>query len=257
MEHRYDHEQLPSGKLIVRHFGEDGSLADEQHTYGVLDIGIRLDFEAGVRVDETYFFKRRLVSRRTYEKMRLAYPDMPLADDTIKDSSSLLLRGVRIQQRQNKVEAERRLADSAESQFPRPASTNWLRVIANEKSHLVVFASRDWKVLAKEGTIPTGREWLRLLGFTGSGGGVAKGLEVGFEVVGEREAILNASRLLLAEVNAFVANPPEITRWSGSIRPRPKPRKMPELAWPTVLPPLIEFLSSLQDATVKIFNHHR
>jgi len=257
MEHRFDHEQLPSGKLIVRHFGEDGSLADEQHTYGVLDIGIRLDFDAGVKVDETYFSKRRLVSRRAYEKARLAYPDMPLADNTIKDSGSLLLRGARKQQRLKKVEAERRLAESAESQFPRPASTNWLRVIAREKSHLVIFASRDWKVLAKERTIPTGREWLRLFGFIGKGGGVAKGLEIGFEVIGEREAMLNASRLLLTEVNSFAASPPEMTRWSGSIRPQPRPRKKPALTWPTVLPPLIEFLAGLQDVKVKIFNHHQ
>jgi hypothetical protein len=261
MEHRFDHEQLPSGKLILRHFGVDGSLIDEQHTYGVLDIGIRFDFEAGVKVAEKYFSKRRLVSRRTYEKLRIAYPDMPLADNAAEDFGSLLLQGIRKEQRQNKSEAQRRLAESAESQFPRPVSTNWLRVIAREKSHLLIFASRDWKVLAKERAIPTGREWLRLFGFSGTskgaGGRVAQGLQVGYEVLGKREAMLNASRLLLGEVNAFAANPPETTRWSGSIRPRPKPRKMPGLAWPTILPPLIEFLSNLQDATVKIFNHHR
>lgn len=261
MEDRFDHEQLPSGKLILRHFGVDGSLIDEQHTYGVLDIGIKFDFEAGVKVAETYFSKRRLISRRTYEKLRISYPDMPSADNAAEDFGSLLLQGARKEQRQNQAEAQRRLSESAESQFPRPASTNWLRVIAREKSHLVIFASRDWKILAKERTIPTGREWLSLFGFsgtsTGTGGGVAQGLQVGYEVMGKREAMLNASRLLLTEVNAFAANPPETTRWSGSIRPRPKPRKRPELAWPIALPPLIEFLSGLQDATVKIFNHHR
>jgi hypothetical protein len=261
MEHRFDHEQLSSGKLIVRHFGEDGSLVHEQHTYGALDIGIRFDFKAGMKLDEMYFSKRRLVSRRTYEKARIAYPDMPPADNTIEDSGSLLLQGVRKQQQQNKAEAERRLAQSAESKFPRPTGTNWLRVIANEKSLLVIFASRDWKALSRERTISTGREWLRLFGFsgasTGAGGGVAQGLQVGYEVMGKREAMLNASRLLLTEVNAFAANPQETTRWSGSIRPRPKPRKKPELAWLTVLPPLIEFLSGLQDETVKIFNHHQ
>jgi hypothetical protein len=179
MERRFDHEQLPSGKLIIRYFGEDGSLADEQHVYGVLDIGIKFDFEAGVKVAETYFSNRRLVSRRTYEKARIAYPDMPQADNAIEDFGSLLLQGARKEQRQNKAESERRLAESAESRFPRPASTNWLRVIAGEKSHLVIFASRDWKALSRERTISTGREWLRLFGFsgpgTGAGGGVAQG----------------------------------------------------------------------------------
>jgi len=115
----------------------------------------------------------------------------------------------------------------------------------------------DWKALTREQTIPTGREWLRVFGFNGTGGSVAKGLEIGYEVIGDRKAMLNACQSLLADVNAFAANPPEITPWSDSFRPRPKPRKMPALAWPTAIPSLIEFLSGLEDATVKIFNHHR
>jgi len=262
MEHVFKHEQLPSGKLIFRHF-VDGSLIEEHHTYGVLEIGIKYDFAAGVKIAETYFAKRRTVGRRTYEKARVAYPDMPPPDATVEDFGASLLRSARKQQRQNKAEAERRLAESAESRFPRPASTNWLRVISGEKAHLVLFASRDWKVLSGERSIPTGGEWLHMFGFDGTLGGaggagsVAKGLEIGFEVTGDREAMLSASHRLLTEVNAFAANPPEISRWSGSVRPRRKLRPMPPLAWPTVLPPLIEFLSALQEPTVTIFNHHR
>src|SRR5881296_964591 len=48
MEHEFKHEQLPSGKMIFRHFCE-GSLVEEHHTYGVLDIGIKYDFTAGIR----------------------------------------------------------------------------------------------------------------------------------------------------------------------------------------------------------------
>lgn len=263
MEHAFKHEQLPSGKVIISHFGEDGKLVDEQHTYGVLDIGIRYDFAAGNRVAETYFAKRRMVSRRTYEKARSDYPDMPPADDSIEDFGASLLRGARRQERQNKAEAETRLAQSAESRFPRPASTNWLRVISGAKSHLVLFASRDWKVLSRERTIPTGREWLHVFGFDGTlgvadgSGSVAKGLEVGFEVTGNRDALLDVSRRLLIEMTEFAANPPEVSQWSGSVRPRRRPRPMPPLAWPTVLPPLIEFLSALQEPTLTIFNHHR
>ncbi len=88
MAHVFKNEQLASGKVILRHFGEDGSLVDEQHVYGVLDIGIRYDFEAGGKTSETYFAKRRLVSRRIYEKARVAYPDMPPADDAIEASAS-------------------------------------------------------------------------------------------------------------------------------------------------------------------------
>jgi len=263
MEHVFKNDQLPSGKTIIRHFGDDGSVVEETHGHGVMDIAIKYNFRAGVKIDETYFAKRRMVSRRTYEKARAAYPDMPPADPGIEDFGAALLRDVRRQQRQNKAEAERRLAQSAESRFPRPSSTNWLRVISGEKSHLVLFASRDWKVLSRERTIPTGQEWLDVFGFDGTLGGasdngsVAKGFEVGFEVTGSREAMLEASRRLLTEVNEFAANPPEISRWSGSVRPRAKPRPLPPLAWPAVLPPLIEFLSALQEPTVTIFNHHR
>jgi hypothetical protein len=259
MKNNLNYEQLPSGKVIVRNFGEDGSLVDEQHSYGMLEIGIKYDFKAGAKVNETYFSKRRIVTRRTYEKVRVAHPDMPPADGSVEDFGALLLRGMREELRLNKADAQRRLAESAESRFPRPASTNWLRVIAGEKSHLVVFASRDWKVLCRERTIPMGREWMHLFGFSGSPGpgAIAKGLEVGFEVTGNREAMLAASRLLLTEVNLFVKTPPEDWRWRDSIRPRPKPRRAPPLAWPVVLPPLIEFLSGLKEPTVKIFNHHR
>ena len=264
MEHVFKHEQLPTGKMIFRHFGVDGSLVDESHTYGAAGIGIQFDFKAGVKFAETYFAKGRTVSRRTYEKARVAYPDMPQADSAIEDSGSALLQVVRRQQRQNKAEAEMRLAESAESRFPRPSSTNWLRVISGEKAHLVLFASRDWKVLSRENSIPTGGKWLHVFGFDGPVGGddstgsVAKGLEVGFEIIGNREAMLNASRLLLTEVNEFAANPPETSQWrSGSVSSRRKPKRRPAFAWPTALPPLIEFLSALQEPTVTIFNHHR
>ena len=101
MEHEFKHEQLPSGKLIFRHFG-DGFLVEEHHTYGVLEIGIKYDFDAGVKVAESYFAKRRTVSRRTYEKARVSYPDMPPADATVEDFGASLLRGASKQQRQNK-----------------------------------------------------------------------------------------------------------------------------------------------------------
>lgn len=258
-ESRHTFENLPSGKHIRREFDRDG-LKRESHGYGIMEIEITSEFENGVKADETYFVKKRLVSRKSYEKARLAYPDMPPADNTIEDFGKLLLGDLRKQQKQKKAEAEQRLAASAESRFPRPEATNWLRVIASEKAHLVIFASRDWKVLSRERTIRTGREWLGLLGFHGppdSHPSVAKGVEIGFEVTGNREAMLEASRKLLDEVNEFVRNPPADSRWMGSIRPRPKPRRKLPLAWPTVLPPLIDFLSGLQESTVKIFNHHQ
>jgi hypothetical protein len=115
MEHVFKHEQLPSGKLIVRHFGEDGSLVEEQHTYGTLDVGIWYTFKAGAKIDETYFAKRRMVSRRTYEKARTAYSDMPAADGTLEDSGAALLRAVAKERRQRSAEAKEHRADPDEA----------------------------------------------------------------------------------------------------------------------------------------------
>jgi hypothetical protein len=251
-----EYEKLPSGKTIHRDFNEDGSLLREIHTYGRLDIAIQYSFEAGVKNEEMYFKKGRIVSRRTYEKARVDHPDMPAADNKIEDFGNLLMRGARKEEEQNRTQAKRHLAESVESRFPRPDATNWLRVISGDKLHLVIFASRDWKVLTRESRIPTGRHWLRSFGFSGAPGSHSMGLEIGYEVEGDRLAMLNDSKSLLKEVIEFQKNPIESSQWQGSIRPRPKPRKYTS-AWPTVLPPLIEFLERLQEAKVKIFNHHQ
>jgi hypothetical protein len=106
MEQEPEYEELPTGKTINRQFGADGSLFQESHTYGELDIGIQFDFKAGVKVYETYFAKKRIVSRRTYEKARVAYPDMPAANGTLKDTGAELLRAAAKEQRQHKLEAK-------------------------------------------------------------------------------------------------------------------------------------------------------
>ena len=255
-----DHEVLPSGKTIIRHFNEDGSLREEIQMHGLIDIGITRRFRNAEITSEDYFSKNRMVSRKSYEKARCNYPDMPAADTSIKDIGADLLRMVRLQQHQNKEDAEKRFRESTASRFPKPDSTNWIRVTAGRKSHLVIFESHDWKLLSRESSIPSGRYWMQEFGFSGPPGGgasVHKGVQVGFEVTSNRLDTLEVSKKLLDEVLAYVKNPPEISQWQGSIRPRPKPRKKPAPAWPTVLPPLIEFLSGLTEPKVQIFNHHR
>jgi len=71
------HEVLPSGKTIIRTFDKNGSLCEEDHAYGSLDIGISYKFVDGVKIEETYFSKARLVSRKSYEKARSKYPICP------------------------------------------------------------------------------------------------------------------------------------------------------------------------------------
>jgi hypothetical protein len=251
-------EELPSGKVIFRDFDAAGNLLCETHGYGILEIGLKRQFANGALIEETYFSKKRLVSRRSYEKAREAYPDMPPPDSSVEDWGKDILSRIRKEQRREKADAKRRLEASAESRFPRPASTNWLRVIAGDRAHLVVFASRDWKLLARERALSTGREWLRVFGFSGPPEfKFIQTPQAGFEVQGDRAAMLRASQALLSEVTAYIKNPPEVSRWSGSIRPRRKPRKAAPFAWPAVLPPLIRFLEGVKKPHLRIFNHHR
>lgn len=83
------------GKRVDLHFGADGQLRRETHLHGMIDISIERTFEDGVKKHETYVVKRRLVSRATYEKARLRYPDMPAADPALPDSARALLRRAR------------------------------------------------------------------------------------------------------------------------------------------------------------------
>ena len=254
-------EKFPSGKTITRRYDSAGALVEETHSYGNLDLAFQQMFDRGVKVAQCYFSNRRMVSRRTYETRRLAYPDMPPADQAQEDFSGDLMRELRAQQRKNKAESEDRLSRSAESQFPRPKSTNWLRVIAEEKAHLVEFASRDWKALGNERDLKAGRDWLERFGFRGGPGNqpcIHEGLVVGYEVIGNREAMIEVSKRLLVETLEFAKKPQEPKPWLYSFAPRPKSTKKKQpLVWPLVLPPLIEFLSELSEPVVKIFNHHR
>ena len=115
MEKLFKHEQLPSGKIIIRQFADDGSVIVETHRYGALEIAIKYDFREGVKIDETYFSKRRIVGRRTYEKARAAYADMPVAEDALRDYGAELLRALARERRQRNIEAKKRQPDPDEA----------------------------------------------------------------------------------------------------------------------------------------------
>ena len=117
MERVYKNEEiLPSGKTILQTFGEAGSLIQELHVYGALDIGIKYEFEAGRKVTETYYSKRRMVSRRTYEKARTAYADMPAPDSALEDWGADLLKAAAKERRQMRIEARQHVPDPDEAQ---------------------------------------------------------------------------------------------------------------------------------------------
>lgn len=251
---RFTSEDLPSGKCVQRHFAEDGKLLREQQSYGGLDIGIVCVFEAGNKTSELYFVKRRMVSRCVYEKARLAYPDMPPGNSAFKDFSGWLVHEAAKERRRNRQDYQRRLAASEESRFPRPSSTNWLRVITADKAHLLTFVSREWKFLIDEKVhLPTAQTWMTLFGFAASAN-ISRGLEVGFEVTSNRLAMIESSRALIEEVNAWLEAPPAA---AASVNTRPTARKQIARAWLTGLTSLLKFLETLDVSTVKVFNYHR
>jgi hypothetical protein len=110
------HEKLPSGKSISRQFDDDGSLVMESHGYGLLDIAIQFSFKAGVKIEETYFSKRRVVSRRAYEKVRTNYKDMPPADTVLEDWGAKLLKDMAKERREHQVEASKHIPNAEKAQ---------------------------------------------------------------------------------------------------------------------------------------------
>lgn len=98
---RYEHgllvtesheETLVSGKRILRQFDGSNRLQLEMHSYGMLDISMHCKFVNGNKTAEAYLVKNRLVSRRSYERARLKYSDMPVPDVSFRDTGGELQR---------------------------------------------------------------------------------------------------------------------------------------------------------------------
>jgi hypothetical protein len=148
------YEVLPSGKMILRQFGADGQLVSEMHAHGMVTISLTMAFRDGVKVDETYIVKNRMASRSHYEKARVNFPDMPVADTAIKDTGAEMLKFVSREQR------ERRKAKAVHTPDPNQASqvdaacvaimqrgrqedaTAWLEASGNSLGELTRAASR-------------------------------------------------------------------------------------------------------------------
>jgi len=109
-----EHEQLASGKTIIRKFDAEGRLTSEMHHYNMLTIALQMEFVAGVKTEETYMLKRRLVSRARYEKARAEYPDMPAADDSLPDTCGEMVKLAAREQRD--------FRERAKAQQPNPAA---------------------------------------------------------------------------------------------------------------------------------------
>jgi hypothetical protein len=109
---RQEHKELPTGKTICRQFDDNECLTEERHTYGMLDIGITMEFKDGVKSGEMYFVKRKLASRKRYEKARADYSDMPPPDQELEDFGGDLLKDLRAERRQRAKAAQEHVPDS-------------------------------------------------------------------------------------------------------------------------------------------------
>ena len=106
-----EHEELPTGKKIIRQLDEEGQLRTESHIYGLLDIGMTRAYEHGSVAMETYFLKKRMVSRKRYEKAIEDFPDMPAPNVDLEDFGGELLKDVRKERRQKAKDAENHSPD--------------------------------------------------------------------------------------------------------------------------------------------------
>jgi hypothetical protein len=106
-----EHKVLPSGKQIMTRFDAEGRVASESHAYGMLDIGITIDFHEGVKTGEMYFVKKRLVSRKRYEKARTEYADMPPPDTALEDFGAEVMKDAQAERRQRTKAAKEHIPD--------------------------------------------------------------------------------------------------------------------------------------------------
>jgi hypothetical protein len=61
---KYENKTLPSGVSLNIQYDDNGNIVNEQFSVGMLEIGIARDYNDGKIVNELYFWKRKMVSRK-------------------------------------------------------------------------------------------------------------------------------------------------------------------------------------------------
>ncbi|HSK42910.1 MAG TPA: hypothetical protein VLA83_03370 [Candidatus Binatia bacterium] len=96
----YHFATFPSGKRVHREFDGGHNLTRETHSYGALKIAIQQHFSDGKKSSEMYFVNGRMASRRSYEKAKLKYSDMPPADESSTDAGADILKDAAAERRE-------------------------------------------------------------------------------------------------------------------------------------------------------------
>lgn len=78
------------------------------------------------------------------------------------------------------------------------STTNWIRLTGSAEPYTFVFRSRDWKVLTHLRD-PVASAWMSAFGFSPGGPefSVSRGLQIGYEVSGNRATMLDATERLI------------------------------------------------------------
>ena len=87
---------LASGCELLRRYDAQMQLVEEIYGYGIHILLTRC-YQNGQKISETYLYHKRLVSKRSYEKARLDYPDMPAADASLHDTAAALNKLIKLE----------------------------------------------------------------------------------------------------------------------------------------------------------------
>jgi hypothetical protein len=99
-------EQLPTGMTRSRRLDAAGTLVEEIHFYGtMLDFSVTTKYLDGRPAEETYFRKRRLITRSAYLKARAAFSDMPAPSEGLPDLAAEVGALVSWERRQKQAKA--------------------------------------------------------------------------------------------------------------------------------------------------------
>ncbi|MES2036385.1 MAG: hypothetical protein V4495_00985 [Pseudomonadota bacterium] len=105
-------EKLPSGKCIRKEFDRHGKQWSERHWYGIMDIMIDIEFTCSQPI-VSYMVKKKMASKKKYEFARVAYPDMPAADQNTEDFDAAFRRTLKEGEDHTATESKVQLHDVA------------------------------------------------------------------------------------------------------------------------------------------------
>jgi hypothetical protein len=89
-------QTFSTGRELTRRYDASNQLIEEVHAYGI-QIMLTSSYKDGLKTGESYICNKRLVTHRSYEKLRLNFPDMPAADKAFHDAAAELHKLIKLE----------------------------------------------------------------------------------------------------------------------------------------------------------------